>query len=61
MIKLSASETKWSSLLVRTRVLMLYISICIYDLGPEKLPGLARYTLFIIRIDSHEIIYPVYL
>ena len=42
MIKLSVSETKWSSLLARTRALTLYISILIFDFGPEKLPGLSR-------------------
>ena len=42
MIELSVSETKQSSLLARTRALILYISICIFDFGPEKLPGLSR-------------------
>ena len=42
MIKLSVNETKWSSLLARTRALILYISIWIFDFGPEKLPGLSR-------------------
>ena len=42
MIKLSVKETKWSSLLARTRALILYISIWICDFGPEKLPGLSR-------------------
>ena len=42
MIKPSVSETKWSSLLARTRALILYISIWIFDFGPEKLPGLSR-------------------
>ena len=42
MIQLSVSETKWSSLLARTRALILYISISIFDFGPEKLPGLSR-------------------
>ena len=37
MIKLSVSETKWSSFLARTRALILYISIWIFDFGPEKL------------------------
>ena len=41
MIKLSVNETKWSSLLARTRALF-YISIWIFDFGPEKLPGLSR-------------------
>ena len=44
MIKLSVSETKCSSLLARTRALILYISIWIFDFGPEKLPGLSRLT-----------------
>ena len=39
MIKLSGSETKWSNLLARTRVLILYISILIFDFGPEKPTG----------------------
>ena len=42
MIKLSANETKWSSLLARTHAFILYISISIFDFGPEKLPGLKR-------------------
>ena len=42
MIKLSVSETKWRSLLARTLALILYISIWIFDFGPEKLPGLSR-------------------
>ena len=42
MIKLSVNETKWSSFLARTRALILYISIWIFDFGPEKLPGLSR-------------------
>ena len=42
MIKLSVSETKWSSLLARTRALILYILIWIFDFGPVKLPGLSR-------------------
>ena len=35
------SETKWSCLLARTRALILYTSIWIFDFGPEKLPGLS--------------------
>ena len=42
MIKLSVNETKWSSLLARTRAFIPYISIWIFDLGPVKLPGLSR-------------------
>ena len=42
MIKLSVNEKKWSSLLARTRALILYISILIFDFGPEKLPRLSR-------------------
>ena len=42
MIKLSVSETQWSSLLARTRALIRYISNWIFDFGPEKLPGLSR-------------------
>ena len=30
------------SLLTRTRALVRYISILIFDFGPEKLPGLSR-------------------
>ena len=37
MIKLSGNETKWSILLARTRALILFISIWIFDFGPEKL------------------------
>ena len=42
MIKLSVNETQWSSLLARTRALILYISIWKFDFGPKKLPGLSR-------------------
>ena len=42
MIKLSVNETQWSSLLARTRALILCISIGIFDFGPEKLPGLSK-------------------
>ena len=42
MIKLSVNETKWCSLLARTRALILCISIGKSDFGPEKLPGLSR-------------------
>ena len=42
MIKLSVSETKWSSLLASTRALIPYISIWIFDFGPKKLPRLSR-------------------
>ena len=42
LIKLSVNETKWSSLLARIRALILYISIWIFDFGPEKLSGLSR-------------------
>ena len=39
MIKLSGSETKWSDLLARTGVLILYISILRFDFGTEKPTG----------------------
>ena len=39
MTKLSVIEAKWSILLARTRALILYISIWIFDFGPEKLSG----------------------
>ena len=42
MTKLWVNETKWSSLLARTRALILYISIWIFYFGPVKLPGLSR-------------------
>ena len=42
MIKLSVNETKWSILLARTRALIFFISIWIFDFGPEKLSGLWR-------------------
>ena len=41
MITLSVNETKWSSFLARSSGLILYISIWIFDFGPEKLPGLS--------------------
>ena len=42
MVKLSVNETKWSILLARTRDLILFISIWIFDFGPEKLSGFWR-------------------
>ena len=42
MIKLSVNETKWSILLARTHAPILFISIWIFDFGPEKLLGLWR-------------------
>ena len=42
MIKLSVNETKCSSLLARTRALILFISIGIFDFGPETLTGVSR-------------------
>ena len=39
---LSLNETERSSLLARTRALILYISIWKFDFGPETLPGLSR-------------------
>ena len=42
MIKLSVNETERSSLLVRTRALILYISIWKFDFGPETLPWPSR-------------------
>ena len=39
MIKLPVNETKWSILLARTRVLILFISIWIFDFGPKKVIG----------------------
>ena len=42
MLKLSVNEKKWSSLLARTHDVILYISIWIFDFGPEKLPVLSK-------------------
>ena len=55
MIKLSANETKWGSLLARTHVFILYISISIFDFGPEKLPGLSRNVLLNTRQSKMQI------
>ena len=57
MIKLSVNESKWSSLPARTRALILYISIWIFDFGPEKLPGLSRNGLQnpIFRVEGPRI------
>ena len=38
MTKLSVNETEWSSLLARTRALILYILISKFDFGPKTLP-----------------------
>ena len=42
IIKLWVNETKRSSLLASTRVLILFISIWIFDFGPKMLSGLSR-------------------
>ena len=39
MIKLPVNETKWSILLARTRALILFIWISIFDFGPKKVIG----------------------
>ena len=44
MIKSSVNETKWGSLLARTCTFIPYISIWIFDFGPEKLPRLSGNT-----------------
>ena len=41
-VKLSAKETKWTSLEVRTNPTFLETSISKYVFGPVKLPGLSR-------------------
>ena len=41
-MKLSVNETKWRSLLARTRALILYISFWIFDFEPVKLPWRSR-------------------
>ena len=41
-VKLSAKETKWTSLEVRTHPTFLENLISKYDFGPVKLPGLSR-------------------
>ena len=41
-VKLSAKETKWTSLEVRTHSAFLENLISKYDFGPVKLPGLSR-------------------
>ena len=43
MIKLSVNETKWHILLARTRALIPFICISIFDFVPEKLSGLCGY------------------
>ena len=42
IIKRQVNKTKLSCLLARTRAIILYISISIFDFGPEKLPGILR-------------------
>ena len=54
MIKPSVNETKLSSLLARTRVLILYISIWKFDIGPEKLPGLSRNGPLTLHLWSYK-------
>ena len=39
MIKLSGNEIKWGNLLARTRALILYISILIFDFGTVEKPA----------------------
>ena len=41
-VKLSAKETKWTSLEVRTHPTFLETLILKYDFGPVKLPGASR-------------------
>ena len=41
-VKLSAKETKWTSLMVRTHPTFLETLISKYHFGPVKLPGLSR-------------------
>ena len=41
-VKLSAKETKWTLLEVRTHPTILENLISKYDFGPVKLPGLSR-------------------
>ena len=41
-VKLSAKETKWTSLQVKTHPTFLENLISKYDFGPVKLPGLSR-------------------
>ena len=57
MIKLSVSETKWSSLLASTQALIPYISIWVFDFAPKKLPGLSRNVPQDRRID-HSVTLP---
>ena len=45
------SETKWSSLLARTRALILYILISKFDFGPEKLLGLSRNGPLVLQVQ----------
>ena len=42
MIKLPVNAKKWSTFLATTRALILFISIWIFDFGPETLPGVSR-------------------
>ena len=56
MIKLSINETKWSSLLARTRALILFILIWIFDFGPEKLPGLSRNGSLVLKRKKNLIL-----
>ena len=41
-VRLSAKETKWTSLEVKTHPTFLENLISKYDFGPAKLPGLSR-------------------
>ena len=41
-VKLSAKETKWTSLEIRTHPTLLETLISKYVFGPVKLPGLSR-------------------
>ena len=42
-------ETKWSCLLASTHAFILYISISVFHLKPEKLPGLSRNGPLVIK------------
>ena len=52
-VKLSAKETKWALLEVRTHPTFLETSILKYDFGPVKLPGLSRNGPLVASREGH--------
>ena len=53
-VKVSAKETKWTSLEVKTHPTFLENLISKYDFGPVKLPGLSRNGSQVSKIGNEK-------